>query len=121
MDAAPKKSSLGMEENTAAGLAELFGIIGLGIVSLIFFIVEKESQFTKFHALQAVLLLAVEVILYILGSVLMVIVIGFVFYILAIVPWIFGIIATIKAFQGEAYKVPVIGNLAEQWAGGTGK
>lgn len=121
MDAAPKKSSLGMEENTAAGLAELFGVIGLGIVTLIFFIIEKESQFHKFHALQALLILAVQLVLYILGSILMVIMIGFVFYILAIVPWIFGIIATVKAFQGEAYKVPVIGNLAEQWSGGTGR
>ena len=119
MDTSPKKSSLGMEENTAAGLSVLLAVIGIGIVTLIFFIIEKDSKFMRFHSLQAILLLAAMLILYIVGTILMVILIGVIFYILAIVPWIFMIIQCIKAFQGEEYKAPIVGNLAENWAGGT--
>ena len=120
MDSTPsKKSSLGMDENTAAGISVLLSVVGIGIVTLIFFFIEKESRFVKFHSIQAVALLVVMAICYVAGTILMVIVIGFVFYLLAIVPWVFMIIQCIKAFQGEAYKVPIVGNLAEKWAGGT--
>jgi uncharacterized membrane protein len=120
MDSAPtNKSSLGMDENTAAGLSVLLAVLGIGIVTLIFIFIEKESKFVKFHSIQAVALLVVMAICYVVGTILMVVVIGFLFYFPAIVPWIFMVIQCIKAFQGEAYKVPVLGNMAENWAGGT--
>lgn len=119
MDSTPTKSSIGMDENTAAGLSVLLAVLGIGIVTLIFFIIEKDSKFNKFHSLQAILLMACMVILYILGTILMIVLIGFLFYILAIVPWVFMIIQCIKAFQGEVYKAPFVGNLAEKWAGGS--
>jgi len=114
-----KKSSLGMDENVAAGLSVLFAVIGIWIVTLVFFFIEKDSQFNKFHSLQAILVMALLVIMYIIGFILTFIVIGVFVFILMIVPWVFLVIQCIKAFQGESYKIPVIGNLAEQWAGGS--
>lgn len=111
---------MGMDANTAAGVGALCAVIGLGIVPLIFFFIEKDSQFVKFHSLQAVLLIVTVGIICFVASLLSVVLIGFLLFPLAIVPWVFNIIQCIKAFGGEAYKAPVIGNLAEQWSGGSG-
>jgi uncharacterized membrane protein len=119
MDTPIKKSTLGMDENTAAGLLVLLAVIGFGIVALILIFVEKESKFVKFHCIQAVALLVVMALCYVVGTILMIIVIGFIFYFVAIVPWIFLIIQCIKAFQNEEYKVPLIGEICANWAGGT--
>lgn len=113
------KSSLGMEPKVAAGLSALLAVLGFAIVPLIFMLIEKESRFVKFHSIQALALTVVIWICYVAGTVLMVILVGFLFYLLAFVVWVFMIIQTVKAFNGEYYKAPFIGNMCEKWAGGT--
>src|ERR1039457_7095785 len=44
-------SSIGMDPKTAAGLSYLIGIVGI-----IFFFIEKQNRFVKFHSLQAIFL-----------------------------------------------------------------
>src|SRR5687768_12844522 len=46
----PDKSSTGMDANVAAGLSLIAG----WITGLIFFLIEKDSKFVKFYALQAI-------------------------------------------------------------------
>jgi uncharacterized membrane protein len=124
------KSSTGLEANIAALLAYVLGWIG----GLVFFLIEKESRFVKFHAMQSILLNVGAFILFIALWVLTVflMVIGSfagdvamsLFGILGTLIWVvFGvgvaiaaILCLIKAFQGQYFKLPVIGNLAEKFS-----
>ena len=109
----PGKSSTGMQANVAALLAYVLGLV----TGLVFFLIEKDSKFVKFHAMQSI---AFSVVMFIAG------------FILAFIPFIgvFGtmvlnlgglvvwIILMVKAYQGELFKLPVLGDFAEQQSGG---
>jgi len=101
------KSSTGMQPNVAALLSYLFG----WITGLIFFLIEKENKFVRFHALQSLIVFAI------LNIIIMVPVIGWmlvpVVSVLGLVLWI---ILMIKAYQGEKFKLPVVGDIAEKKA-----
>ncbi|HEX8069933.1 MAG TPA: DUF4870 domain-containing protein [Pyrinomonadaceae bacterium] len=117
------KTSMGLEPNVAAMLcyATMF-VCGLGIiVSLLFFLMEKTSRFVRFHAMQALLLAGAAIVLSIVLSIIGVILsyahLGVIEYLLRLVCglaflvlWILG---AIKAYQGETYKMPVVGDIAE--------
>lgn len=83
------------------------------ITGIIFLIVEKESKFIRFHAMQSTILFG--------GIFIANIVLGFI----PILGWLVGLVLSFgsfilwiicmwKAFQGEMYKVPFVGDLAEQ-------
>lgn len=120
------KTSLGLEANLAAMLCYLTMVFcGLGlIVSLVFFLVEKTSRFVRFHAMQALLLLAagivVSIALTILGAILSYLYLGFVAILLRLVVGlgflVVWIMMAIKAYQGQFFKLPVIGDVAENIA-----
>ena len=136
----PHKSSIGnLDANLMALIAYLGGAV-LGfipgvkyvafLVPIIIFIIEKESKFVKFHAMQSILLSAVGVVI----SIILGIIIGIVFAtgsygalavlsILSIITWlivivlfVFFIIAAVKSYKYEIYKLPLIGNWAEKIA-----
>ncbi|MCA1578374.1 MAG: DUF4870 domain-containing protein [Acidobacteria bacterium] len=124
------KSSTGLDENVAALLAYILGWIG----GLVFFLIEKDSRFVKFHAMQSILLsvlVAVVAIAMWILTVVMVIIgaaigdaLGGLFTLLATLIWfVFGvgvliavIMCLVKAFQGQYFKLPVIGNFAEKFS-----
>jgi len=54
-------SSIGIEPNISAGLGYLFGI-----VAIIFFFIEKQNRFVKFHTAQAILLAIAYLVLCVL-------------------------------------------------------
>jgi uncharacterized membrane protein len=101
------KSSLNMNENHAALIAYLFGWLS----GLIIFLLEKESRFVRFHALQSLIFFgAMTLILGILGRIPR---IGWVFALLGgITTFGFWIIGMVKAYQGELYRFPIIGDIA---------
>ncbi len=105
------KSSLGMDENVAALLAHVFGIVS----GIIFFALEKESRFVKFHAMQAILLSIVSVVVYTVLGMIPIIgwIIGMFMPLVFLVAWI---ILMLKAYKNEWYKLPVIGDIAEKQA-----
>jgi uncharacterized membrane protein len=144
----PHKSSTGMDANTLALLCYIGAFVLSWIpvikwvawaVPLVIFFIEKGSPFVKFHAMQALLLEAVN---FILGLVLGIIsgvvtaaylssiysydsfgagagglmVIGALSVIIGIAITVFAIIALIKAGGYYEYKLPVIGNLAQKWS-----
>jgi uncharacterized membrane protein len=105
----PEKSSTGLDVNVAAMLTYLFG----PITGIAFLLKEQKSRFVRFHAMQSTLvflgLFVVAVMLNtipILGQVLSALLVP-----VTIVLWIF---LMFKAFQGEKYKLPVLGDIAEQ-------
>lgn len=110
--ASGKKTSLGMEENVEALLCYLAG----WITGLVFFLLEKESKFVKFHAMQSIVTFLVLTLLgFFAGA------IPFIGWMIAILIWplnlILWILLMVKAYQGEKFKLPVIGDFAEKQAG----
>jgi uncharacterized membrane protein len=99
------KSSLGIDENIAAFLAYLFGFIS----GLILLVVEKDSSFVRFHAMQSVLVFGV---LFLIG---MIPFIGWIAsFVIAPIAFILWIILMIQALQGKMYKLPLVGDIAEK-------
>lgn len=136
----PHKSSIGgLDANLMALIAYLGGAV-LGfipgvkyvafLVPIIIYLIEKDSQFVKFHAMQSILLSVVGVVLSIIIAIISAIVISVnvyagigAAYALIVIAWIitivflvFFIIAAIKAYKYELYKMPLIGKWAEKIA-----
>jgi uncharacterized membrane protein len=133
-----QQSSLGLAPNVAAALGYIW------IVGLIFFFIEKDNKFIKFHGMQSVLYGAlwfvVIIALMIVGAVLAVVggvasaaagdaggILGLLIWLISLIVWLIVplvylgglILGAVKGFQGQAFKFPIIGNMAEKIAGGT--
>jgi uncharacterized membrane protein len=132
-----QKSALGLDANVTA----LLGYI-IWVIALISILMEKENRFVRFHAIQSLAYnVAIGVIFAALGilqAILTVIfgvaaaaagsaaggLIGIIFTLLSVLIWmvlpllaLIGIIlAAVRAYQGQMYKLPIIGNLAEKWS-----
>lgn len=124
------KSSTGLDENVASLLAYLFQFLG----GLIFFLIEKDSRFVRFHAMQSMLLSGVFWVgmigLWILSFVLALIV-GQISGLLGSLVWVLMtllelvlavacligfVFCMIKAYQSQYFKLPVLGNFAEKFS-----
>ncbi len=105
------KSSTGLEENVAGLLCYILGWVS----GLVFFLIEKDSKFVKFHAMQSIITFVALMIIMWIANVIPLIgwLIAGLVGLLALVLWI---ILMIKAYQGEKFKLPVIGDLAEKWS-----
>ncbi|SNZ15563.1 Uncharacterized membrane protein [Terribacillus aidingensis] len=105
-----KKTSASINPNTAAMLSYVLGLI----TGIIFFVLEKENEFVRFHALQSILFSAcLLVINIVLGFIP---IIGLLVSLLLVpVSLVFWIILMAKAYQEEYYKLPIIGNMAERF------
>jgi len=123
------KASIGMDANLASMLCYLTMICcGLGIIlSLVFFLIEKTSRLLRFHAMQALLYGGVWIIVGIAFRILSMLVdvalgdaVGFFAFwgllavrvLVALVLLAFLILAAVKAYQGQYYKLPILGNIA---------
>lgn len=106
------KTSMGMEPNVAGLLCYL----GWWVTGLIFFLMEKENKFVRFHAMQSIVVFgAFSVVTYILSFIPF---IGWMISgLLGVLAFVLWIILMIKAYQGEKFKVPWAGNFAERQAG----
>ena len=124
------KSSTGLDENVAALLSYLFNWVS----GLVFFLIEKSSRLVRFHAMQSILLTVIGFVLFLVlwfGWIIFAIIgamiadflpglISLVFGLLLFVFWVGIVIAwimcLIKAYQGQYFKLPLIGNLAEKFS-----
>jgi len=111
------KSSTGLESNIAGLLSYLVG----WVTGLIFFLIEKDDESVRFHAMQSILFFgAVSVIQIVLGILGIIPAIGLIFAIIGYLIWLFAvvmwIIFMVKAYQGERFKFPVTGDLAEKYS-----
>jgi len=103
------KTSCGMQPNVAALLSYLIGFI----TGIIFILVEKENKFVRFHAMQSIIVFG---FLFVVGVILPIVpIIGWILlpflWIADVIIWI---VLMIKAYQGELFKMPVAGDLAEK-------
>jgi uncharacterized membrane protein len=124
------KSSTGLDENVASLLSYIFGWLS----GLIFFLIEKDSRLVRFHAMQSILLnVSIGVFAIVVGIVIAIFVailsaissdLGGIVALLSSLLWLaFGLVilllwvmCLIKAFQGQMYKLPIIGNFAEKFS-----
>ena len=112
-------TSMGMQPNVEAGLSYVLG----WITGLIFFLVEKQNRFVRFHAMQSILffggLTVLNVILNFIGGldiILLSAVAGVLGYLIGIVGFVGWILLLINGFQGKYFKLPVVGDYAEKYA-----
>ena len=127
------KSALGLDGNVAAALG-----YPIGIIAIISLIMEKENRFVKFHALQSILLhvgaVVVMIALWVISAVVFVggvaasaatntgaigglagMLLGLIWFVFVILDLLGLIMSAVKADQGDWFKVPIIGNMAEKW------
>jgi uncharacterized membrane protein len=124
------KTSLGLDSNVGAMLCYIANFLCcLGVIlSIVFLVTEKENRFVKFHALQALFLVAAQIVVGIIVSMLGLL-LNFAFdaaglgilsffvilglrLILLLIFVIVWLVAGIKAYGGQWYKLPFIGDLA---------
>jgi uncharacterized membrane protein len=133
-----QQTSIGLAPNIAAALSYIW------IIGLILFFIEKENKFVRFNAMQSVLYgvtwMIVMIVLGILSAILAVIfgvaagaagnaggIISIVFSLISLIIWLIvpliyvgGLIwGAIKGYQHVVFKFPIIGNMAEKFAGGS--
>ena len=105
-------TSSGLTENVAGLLCYVLG----WVTGVIFLLIESENKFVRYHAMQSIV---------VFGALNLV---GIIFFwipwIGLIIGWLVGVLGFIlwivlmyKAYQGQKYKIPVAGDLAEKWAG----
>ncbi|MBA7602709.1 hypothetical protein ES703_09805 [subsurface metagenome] len=101
-------STTGLEPNIAGLLCYLGG----WITGIVFLVLEKKNKFVRFHALQSIVTFGV---LTVASGLLSWIPFfgGFFNAIIGILAFILWILLMVKAYQGELYKVPVAGHVAE--------
>ena len=122
----------GMDPKIAAAISYIW------IVGIIFFILEKENKFVRFHALQSIFFgVANSIIMILLGILAFVLTVVFgiggamvgggmeslvsllvgliwlLFWLIGLLMFAGLIFAAVKAYQGQKFKLPIIGNIAE--------
>ena len=108
------KTSTGLEANLAALLCYLVG----WVTGLVFFLIEKDNKFVRFHAMQSMVFFGALTVLNLIYSFIVstlglwgLFSIGRLFELVVVVVWI---VLMVKAYQGEKFKLPVAGDIAEQ-------
>jgi uncharacterized membrane protein len=101
-------STTGLEPNVAA----LLCYVGGWISGIVFLVLEKKNQFVRFHAMQSIVTFGLLTIASVIAGLIPYVgsYLNTVVGILTLVLWI---ILMIKAYQGELYKLPAAGNIAE--------
>lgn len=100
-----KAKPMTQNKNLMGAAAYLLGFI-TGVVMLL---VEKDDKFVRFHAMQSTIVFG---LVFIIG---LVPVVGWmVGVVLAPISFILWLVLMWKAYQGEMYKLPVLGDFAEK-------
>ena len=105
-----EKSSTGLDENVAGLLCYVLGWIS----GLVFILIEQQSKFVRYHAIQSIYIFGtITVVAIVLGWIPVIgQVISGLLGLLGFVLWIF---LMIRAYQGAKPKILWAGDLAEKW------
>ena len=107
----PAQTSIGLQPN----IAGLLCYVGFWITGIIFLVIEKKSQFVKFHAWQSIMTFAVLNVAYLIFF--RIPVIGWVItWIISILSFVLWIILIIQAGTGKMWKLPLVDDWAEKQA-----
>lgn len=104
----------------APNIASLLCYICAPVTSIIFIVLEKQNLDVKFHAWQGTFLGCAWIAVYVFINIMASLMGYFVYYFLWPINlglFILWVICVIKAYQGERWKIPVVGDLAAKQAG----
>lgn len=122
------QTALGLDANVGALVCYLNICLPIGLVySIIVIVTDKTNKLPRFHAFQSLLLSAIGIVfgigINIISAVAVAANSGILSALVGLVSLVIGlgllvmiILSAVKAFGGQIYKVPVIGNLADQWS-----
>jgi len=124
------KTALGLDTNVGALLCYLpLCAISL-IYSIIVLVTDKDNRFMRFHALQSLLITAVYVVAIFAVAIVGGLIVGItgssilgglvsLLYFAVIVIFLAAMIyGCVKGYQGQTFKFPVVGDMADKWANG---
>jgi uncharacterized membrane protein len=100
-------SKLGLDKNTAAALSYVLG----PVTGVVFFLLEKDP-FVRFHAMQSIIVFgALFILQWIMGITIILI---WLLPLMTIFTFILWLILIYKAWQGDQWEVPVLGQYAKK-------
>ncbi|MCG3087477.1 DUF4870 domain-containing protein [Sporosarcina cyprini] len=102
-----EKTTIGLTPNVGGMLSYIF------IIGIVFLFIEKESRFIRYHAFQSLFLaVAVFLINIVLGFLP---IIGLIFsFLISLLAFAIMIFMMYQAYNGNYYKLPIIGEMAEK-------
>jgi len=102
--------ALGLDRNVEGALCYLL----FWITGLLFLLLEDKDDFIRFHAMQSFitffslnLVASISMSIFVLGKIISILI--------NLTAFVFWIVGMIKAYNGERYKFPVFGDLAEKY------
>jgi uncharacterized membrane protein len=118
------KATFGLDENVASAACYVLG----WLTGIIFFLMEKDNKTVRFHAMQSILtFLPLMILVWIIGAIVSMMVLGAGMYgavgmwgivslimtLIWIIMLLLWLVLMFKAYQGEKFKVPIVGDIAE--------
>jgi uncharacterized membrane protein len=123
------KTALGLDNNVGALLCYLGNLVcALGLIySIIVIVTDKTNKLPRFHAFQSILLSVVGIVIGIVlniiagvaaasNSAAIGLLVGLIALVFGLGMLIAVIFTAVKAFQGQVFKLPVIGDMADKWS-----
>ncbi len=106
---AKAKTAMGLDENIAGALCYVLG----WVTGIIFYIMEKENKTVRFHAVQSIIVFLPLTI--IVGIFQFIPFIGWAISgLIGLLMFILWLVLMLKAYQGEKFKLPIVGDIAEK-------
>ena len=123
------KTALGLDSNVGALICYLGNLVcALGLIySIIVLVTDKTNKLPRFHAMQSILLSVTGIIVAIIVNIVVGVAIAadsgilatlgsLIYFVFALAMLAAVIISAIKAYQGQIFKLPIIGDLADNWS-----
>jgi len=109
------KCSNGMQANLAALLSYVLGVL----TGIIFYLIEKDNKFVRFHAMQSIIVFGGLFVISMVNNFMLRImfplaIVSMISAMIGIISLILWIVLMIKAYQGESFKLPIVGDIAER-------
>ena len=103
------KTSTGLQENVAGLLCYVLG----WVTGIVFLLLEKDNRFVRFHAIQSIVVFGAITVADIILRFIPIIgwILAWIIGVIGIILWI---VLMVRAYQGQMWKAPVAGNIAEQ-------
>lgn len=123
------KTALGLDSNVGALICYLGNLVcALGLIySIIVLVTDKTNKLPRFHAMQSILLSVTGIIVAVIVNIVVGVAIAansgilatlgsLIYLVFALAMLAAVIFSSIKAYQGQIFKLPIIGDLADNWS-----
>jgi uncharacterized membrane protein len=105
-----QKTASGLDPNVAAALSYALG----WVTGLLFYLTEPANTFVRFHAMQSIVVFAALSALCVLLQVIPLLGLLVVIFMVIPISAVLWLLLMFKAYNGERFKLPIAGDIAEQ-------